>query len=223
LSIDQLSAAPQPTYGILAYYNSDVRVWSVEIRDVQIGIGVVGCSDVRIANVFLKYTGDPYNGLPDPAIWVTSSDDVTIRHGESRNTGVGPGGDGEVSVSNSSSVEILYMHSVDCGASAFYLVNCDSCKVEGTEVHRAEEWGIDVVNGSDNVTVRNNVVKWCRYGGSVFHENNSAGGTFTGNYFQDNNWSGVANCNAINVKGDPSKMTIQNNQAIPPPEYCIWP
>ena len=105
---------------------------------------------------------------------------------------------------------------IDCGASAIYYVNCDDCSIEGTVIHRADEWGLDIVGGSDNFVASNNTVNWSDFGGSIFHEYNSTGGSFTNNTFIDNNQQGVANCNALNV-------TIDGNTASPVPDYCTYP
>lgn len=231
-------------YGVLIYGGySGTQIWGVNISNVTTGIGItattlpppsgLGCPtdpsqrprQISILDTFVSSSGDPFNGLPDPAIWISCSDNVAINYGEVRGTTNGPGGDGEVAAHHSTYVQISNMNSIDSGASAIYYVNCDNCSVSGVTIHRAGEWGLDIVNGSDNFTASNNTIKWCNWGGSVFDGAGSIGGSFTSNYFENNNVSGFSSyCNGINMSGNPTGVLMSGNVANPAPVYCTpWP
>jgi hypothetical protein len=200
-----------PTYGILSYFDTNVTIWSVKIQNTLIGIGNNHSDGTRILNTFISLNGDLFNNKADPAIWINSSNNVEVFYGEMRGRANGPGGDGEVSSYNSTNVSIFGTNSVDCGASAFYMVNCDFCSIENTIVHRANEWGLDVVSGSDNFYAENNTVKWSNFGGAVFFEFDSIGGTWKNNHFFNNRQMNVGNCDGINVKTNPNNVTLLNN------------
>jgi len=137
----------------------------------------------------------------------------------------GPSEDGEVAAHDSTNVSIYHSEFYDIGASAIYYVNCDSCNIEGTTVYSAGEWGLDIVSGSDNVTVTGNYVQGSYNGGAVFDEANSTGGTFTSNTFVSNRTSGSwgstgPHCNGINIGGAVSGVTLSGNTANPSPVTC---
>ena len=209
-------------FGILSYYNSGVIIWGLRIQNTLISIGVNGSSDVNIWDTFMQDNGNLGNGLADPNVWITDASNVTILYGEARGRANGPGGDGEIAAYNSNAVRIDGTHVIDSGASAIYLVNCDNCSVANTTIHRPGEWGIDVVSGSDNFQASNNYVAWANFGGSVFDEAGSVGGTFTGNGFYSNRRMGVGTCNGINVIGAVNGVSQSGNWANPSGVICRY-
>ena len=75
---------------------------------------------------------------------------------------------------------------------------CDSSSIVGAHVYDANEWGLDIVQGTDSVTLDGNYVAGSFYGGLVFDKVNTSG-TVTNNQFIYNNNSNYSNlCNGIN-------------------------
>lgn len=210
------------TFGVLSYHNSNVIVWGLRVQNFLISIGVNGSSNVNIWDTFMSDNGNLGNGLADPNLWISDAATVTVLYGEARGRANGPGGDGEIAAYNSTHVTIDGTHVVDSGASAIYLVNCDYCKVSNTTIHRPGEWGIDVVQGSDHFEASNNYVAWANYGGAVFDEAGSVGGSFTGNGFYSNRRRGVGSCNGINVIGSVSGVSQSGNWANPSGIICKY-
>ena len=217
-----VGAGANTGFGILNYYNSNVIIWGLSIKKFKISIGVVGSTSINIWDTFLSENGDINNNIADPNVWITDSSNVHYLYGEIRGRANGPGGDGEIAAYSSNNVVIESTGVIDSGASAIYLVNCDYCKVLNTTIHRPGEWGIDVVNGSDYFEATNNYVAWANYGGSVFDEAGSIGGTFSGNTFQQNRRKNVGNCNGINVLGSTSGVTISGNFSYPSGQSCSY-
>lgn len=228
-------------YGVIIYQGiSGSRIGGLKISNTLIGIGInaggtnpnscPGSSyrprNVTIWDTFISGTGNQSNGRADPSIWIKCADNVSIQYGEVRGVygGVYPTGDAEVASYHSTRVSISNLHAVDVGASALYFVNCDDCSVRNATIHRAGEWGIDAVSGSDRFVAKNNTVKWSNWGGSVFDEAGSIGGRFENNHFVDNNRSGFNSyCNGINIIGNPNGVSMVNNSGSPPPLYCTPP
>jgi parallel beta-helix repeat protein len=209
-------------FGVLAYGNDDVILWGLRVRNFGISIGVHTSSNVDIWDTFMSANGNLANGAADPNLWVTGSRDVVVLYGELRGRGNGPGGDGEAAVYRSTNVTIDGLHVVDSGASGIYLVNCDDCAVRNTVIHRANEWGIDVVQGSDRFVAENNAVYWSKFGGSVFDEAGSISGIFRGNTFYQNRQMGVGACNGINVIGEVAAVTQSGNSSDPAGVICKY-
>lgn len=215
-------SGPASVFGILSYYRTDLIVWGLRIQNHLISIGVNGSTNVDIWDTFMRYNGDTGNGIADPNVWITDANDVTILYGQVIGRANGPGGDGEVASYNSTSVVIDGLHTVDVGASAMYMVNCDNCRISNTQNDRPGEWGIDVVSGSDNFQANNNRVSWAKFGGAVFDEAGSVGGTFTGNTFQYNRQLGVGACNGINVIGSVAGVSQSGNTSTPAGVICKY-
>ena len=209
-------------FGILTYGNDHVLMWGLRIQNFKISVGVHTSTNVDIWDTFMRYNGVPHNGVADPNLWITQSNNVNILYGELRGRADGPGGDGEAAAYSSTNVRIDGLHVVDSGASALYLVDCDYCSVRNATIHRANEWGIDVVQGSDNFVAENNAVYWSNFGGSVFDEVGSVGGTFNGNTFNSNRRRGVGTCNGINVIGSPAGVRQSGNNSNPPGVICQY-
>lgn len=209
-------------FGILTYGNTGVRIWSLRVQNFDINIGVHTSAEIDIWDTFTRLSGDAMDSYPSPNIWIYSSDDVSIAYGEARGRANGPGGDGEVAAHDSTEVHIDGMYTVDIGASALYMVNCDGCSIRNTINHRPGEWGLDIVSGSDYFEASNNTVLNANFGGAVFDEQGSAGGSFTNNTFQDNRLLGVGNCNGINVIGTISGVSQSGNTSNPPGTICTY-
>ncbi|MEO0438571.1 MAG: right-handed parallel beta-helix repeat-containing protein [Pseudomonadota bacterium] len=210
-------------YGVLAFNAGNNQVWDVGIENFQIGVGLNGSPNGRITSVHISDTGNPFNTLPDPAIWIRNSDNTRVRFGRIDGASNGPGGDGEISCFSSRFLEIDGLNVIDSGASAIYLVGCADAVVENTVVHRAGEWGIDVVDGSSNFTARNNEVWWSNFAGSVYDETDNGPGTYENNDFRNNNLGGVANCTGVAVNGTQSNVTMIGNVVTPGPQTCSPP
>lgn len=211
---------PGGVFGILSYQRSGLIIWGLRIQNFLINIGVNGSSNVDIWDTFMRYNGNVSNGIADPNVWISDANDVVILYGEVIGRANGPGGDGEIASYNSTGVVIDGMHTVDVGASAMYMVNCDYCRISNTISHRPGEWGIDVVSGSDHFQANNNSVSWAKFGGAVFDEAGSIGGTFTGNSFNNNRQMGVGACNGINVIGNVAGVTQSGNTSTPSGVIC---
>lgn len=209
-------------FGVLAYDDSDVIIWSLRVQNFQINIGVSLSERIDIWDTFMRYNGDLTDGGASPNLWINSSDDVVVLYGEATGRANGPGGDGEVAAHNSTNVIIEGTHVIDSGASAIYYVNCDNCKIVDTFVDRADEWGVDIVQGSDSVEVRNNYIAWSSFGGAVFDEAGSVGGAFTQNVLIKNRQLGVGACNGINVIGNVSGVLNSGNSSSPSGVICKY-
>lgn len=210
------------TFGVLSYHDDSVIIWSLMVQKFLISVGVNGSSNVNIWDTFMQENGVANNGLADPNLWINSASNVTILYGEARGRGNGPSGDGEMAAYNSRNVVIDGTHVVDSGASAIYFVNCDDCSISNTTIHRPNEWGLDVVSGSDNFRAHNNTVAWANYGGAVFDEAGSVGGQFTNNSFNRNRRMGVGSCNGINVIGAISGVMQSGNTSTPSGTICKY-
>jgi hypothetical protein len=110
---------------------------------------------------------------------------------------------------------------MDSGNAGVYMVNCDDAVISNNVIHRADEWGLDIVDGSNNVTADNNEIKWSFWGAVVFDEADNGGGTFTNNDFISNNLGGGANCNGISVIGNMNNVSHSGNYANPNSLICV--
>lgn len=209
-------------FGILSYQKNGVLIWGLRLAKFGISIGVVGGTGINIWDTFMSLNGNLTNNKADPNIWISGSSDVSILWGEVRGRANGPGGDGEIAAYDSQRVEIYGTQVIDSGASAIYLVNCDYCKVSNTTIHRAGEWGLDIVKGSDYFEASNNNVFWSNFGGSVFDEAGSEGGYYSGNVFKQNRQKNVGACNGINVIGSVSGVVNTNNTSTPTGTICKY-
>jgi hypothetical protein len=217
-----LSGAPQPNeFGVLVAHDN-VLLWSLRIQFFKINIGVIQSNNVGIWDTFLSDNGDLTDGLPNPNVWINQSSNVTIFYGTFYGRANGPFGDGEVAAHNSSDVRIEGTQSIDAGASSFYFVNCDDCEIQDALSERSDEWGLDVVQGSDNFYANGNSINNAYFGGAVFTENTAIGGTFTNNIFSNNNSAGGF-CNGINVVGLIAGVVQRENTATPGPVICVVP
>jgi len=214
-----------PTYGVLSYHGDNQFIWSVDVQDVLIGVGVNGSTNVHIWDTFLRNNGNLYNGSPDPNVWIYASSGVEILYGEAYGRANGPGGDGEVAAHESQNVRIYGMHVIDSGASAIYYVNCDYCSVENAVIQRADEWGLDIVSGSDYFLSQDNTVEWSNWGGSVFDRLNSTGGQYLQTSFISNNRSGYASyCNGINTSVSGHSVPTTGSTVDSGALFCTpWP
>lgn len=216
------AAGVTPTYGIISYYKDNNIVWGVKVRLTKISIGVNGSSDVKIWDTFMQENGTS-SSAAEPNLWINNSTDVEVLWGAAIGRGNYPGGDGEIGCYDSYNVNIYGTHVIDSGASAVYFVNCDSSSMKNLVIHRPGEWGIDVVDGSDNFVADGNYVLNAQLGGAVFDEAGSVGGVFMNNTFVNNVQSGwVVPCNGINIAGNPAGVTMSGNTSSPAPVFCIF-
>ncbi|MEN5274115.1 right-handed parallel beta-helix repeat-containing protein [Stenotrophomonas lactitubi] len=210
-------------FGVLAYHQDRVIIWSLDIVGFQISAGVVGGNGVEIWDTFMRGNGIAGNATADPNLWITDSRDVTILYGQLTGRKDGPGGDGEMAIYNSSNVMIDGARVIDSGASAIYLVNCVDCTVKNSVIERPGEWGIDVVQGSHRFLADNNYVNGANYGGAVFETSGGATATFRSNRFILNRRMGVGNCNGINAKGGTAGIQSIGNTSMPSGDLCSFP
>ncbi|AEM51782.1 right-handed parallel beta-helix repeat-containing protein [Stenotrophomonas maltophilia] len=210
-------------FGVLAYHQDRVIIWSLDIVGFQISTGVVGGKGIEIWDTFMRGNGIAGNGVADPNLWITDARDVTILYGQLTGRKDGPGGDGEMAIYNSSNVMIDGARVIDSGASAIYLVNCVDCTIKNSVIERPGEWGIDVVQGSHRFLAENNMVNGANYGGAVFETSGGASATFRSNRFVFNRRMGVGNCNGINAKGGIAGVQSIGNSSIPTGDLCSFP
>lgn len=204
-----------PTYGVLTYYTNNVIIWGLRVLGSDINIGINGSRNVHVWDTFMAMNGRN-NGEADPNLWITDAHDIEILWGEALGRNNGPGGDGEIAAYQSTNVSIYGTYVTNSGASAIYLVDCDGCKVENTTIVNANEWGLDIVNGSDNFIAKNNRVSNSYYAGSVFNGSGYSGvnrsGQYIGNDFRNNNRSGTRSfCNGITYSGSLTELTLSGN------------
>ncbi len=218
-----LKGGPQADeFGVLVAGDDNI-LWGLRIQFFNINIGVTGSDNVDIWDTFLSNNGNLSDGLANPNVWINNSNDVYLYYGTYYGRSNGPGGDGEVAAHNSTNVRINGTQSIDAGASSFYFVNCDGCEIRNAFSDRSDEWGLDVVQGSDNFVADGNLISNAYFGGTVFVENDSTGGTFTNNEYYGNNKIGGAFCNGINVVGSVQGVSQSGNTAVPGPVICPYP
>lgn len=218
-----LKGGAQPNeFGILVAH-ANVIIWSLRVQFFKINIGVTLSHNVDIWDTMLSNNGDLGDGMANPNVWINNSDDVYVYYGTFYGRSNGPGGDGEVAAHGSTNVRIEGTQSIDAGASSFYFVNCDGCSIRDAYSERSDEWGLDVVQGSDNFVADNNLIANAFFGGTVFVEDTSVGGTFTNNEYYGNNKIGGAFCNGINVVGAVAGVVQSGNIAVPGPVICPYP
>lgn len=217
-------------FGVVVYDDTGVLIWALRVRKFRTNIVVNISDNVVIADTFMLENGDPANGLADPNLWINASNNVAINYGEAFGRNDGPFGDGEIACYNSTEVNIYGTHVVYSGASGIYYVNCDDSSISNASVEHANEWGLDI-HGSDNFVASNNFIAWSNFGGSVFEEaqtiggsnpTTSIGGQFLYNAFQGNRQLGVANCNGVNVDWDISHVTFIGNTTNSGSVSCQW-
>ncbi|TQV72207.1 right-handed parallel beta-helix repeat-containing protein [Aliikangiella marina] len=208
------------TFGILSYDTSNVNIWTLDIEQFKISVGVNLSSQVKISNVWANHNGDPNNESAggtsgsDPHIWISKSQFVDVKYGNyyGQADGYKPGGDGELAAYDSTFVNFDSTYVWNSGASGIYLVNCDNCSIRNTRVANADGWGLDVVGGSNNFSASGNIVDGARFSAVIFHEDVNGPGVFSNNQFWgSNNYSGVGNCPAINVRGNLTNVTLFGN------------
>jgi hypothetical protein len=204
-----------PTFGILTYYTQNVIVWGLRVHGATINIGINGSRDIHVWDTFMALNGRD-NGAADPNLWITDAHDIDILWGEALGRNNGPGGDGEIAAYNSTNVSIYGTYVTNSGASAIYLVGCKGCKVENATIVHANEWGLDIVNGTDNFIAKNNRVSGSWYAGSVFsgsgYPNVNRNGQYIGNDFRDNNRSRIRQfCNGVAYSGSAFAFTMSGN------------
>lgn len=210
-------------FGVLAFEAGNNQAWELEVENFLIGVGYKSSPNSKILAVYFRGNGASSNSKADPAIWITDSDNVSVRYGRIDGAGNGPGGDGELACYNSRHLEIDGLNVIDSGASGIYLVNCDDATVKNATIHRASEWGIDVVDGSSNFTALNNIVWWSYYAGSVFDESDNGPGTYRNNDFKGNNTGRIANCTGVAVIGNQSNVNMFGNAVSPGFQTCSHP
>jgi len=218
-----LSTGAGGNFGVLAYHQDRIIIWSLDIVGFQISTGVVGGKGVDIWDTFMRANGIAGNNVADPNLWITDSRDVTILYGQLTGRKDGPGGDGEMAIYNSSNVMIDGARVIDSGASAIYLVNCVDCTIKNSVIERPGEWGIDVVQGSQRFLAENNAVSGANYGGAVFETSGGTTATFRSNRFIQNRRLGVGNCNGINAKGGVAGVLSTGNISLPSGDLCAFP
>ncbi len=192
---------------------------------MRTNIWIENSSNVFITGIHLSNNGwpnTPGNSIADPNIYIANSSNVLIQWGQILGQNNWPFGDGEIACYFSDNVTISGTQLFFSGTSAIYFVGCDNSRVENANIQFAGGWGLDIVSGSDNFTAINNSIKYSRLGASIFQETQQTGGTYKWNIFNYNNTSGFANCNGLNITGDPLSMSISGNSANPAPISCGW-
>lgn len=215
-----------PTFGILTYYTQNIIIWGLRLNGAIINIGINGSRDVHVWDTFMALNGRD-NGAADPNLWITDAHDIEILWGEALGRNNGPGGDGEIAAYNSINVRIYGTYVTNSGASAIYLVACKDCSVENTTIVHANEWGLDIVNGTNNFIAKNNRVSGSWYAGSVFsgsgYPSANINGQYIGNDFRDNNRSGIRQfCNGVAYSGSSSAFTMSGNTGNPALTCKAW-
>lgn len=217
-------------YGVITS-DDNIVIWGMLIKNAVANIGIIGSTNVDILDTFVRYNGLPNDGAANPNIWITGATDVTLYYGAAYGRANGPGGDGEVAAYDSTDVHVEGTWLVDSGASALYFVNCDDCTVSDATVYNAGEWGLDIVDGSDNFVATNNAISNSRYAGSAFTQSDdpngqysgNIGGTYIGNTFYMNNYGNMPNaCNGIAVRGNINALTLSGNTANPAGTICTF-
>jgi hypothetical protein len=211
-----------PNYGVAASSDNNVLVWDMEIKSVKMPIMIDNSDYTQVAAVDINNSGNVSNASADPYIWINSSDYVELLYGTYTGRTNGPGGDGEVACYNSTNLYILGTNVMQSGAAGIYLVNCDNAVVENAVIHNGDEWGIDIVNGSNNFIGINNEIKWSYWGAVIFDETNNGTGTFNNNDFILNNISGSVSCQGIVVFGNTGNVSLSGNYANPNPVICPY-
>lgn len=221
-----------PTFGVLTHARSNVTLWSLDIRKMNISVGVnAGSSNVSIANVFTSQNGLGNNGIAEPNIWINQSNNILINYGAMTGRANGPAGDGEIACYDSQSVTVYGTQVINSGASGMYFVNCDDAHIENTLISRADEWGLDI-HGADNFMAVNNTIQYSDFGGSVFEEAqtiggplpaNSIGAQYINNRFIGNNVRRVAACPGINIDAVSfSHLYLSGNSVNNGALTCAW-
>lgn len=209
-----------PEYGVLAWADTDVTIWSVELDYVENPINIVNGSDgASIWDTYVTHPGVD-DGAPNPSIWIDDSDYVTVLYGAIVGRSNGVGGDGEIACRNSNYMNVDGTYVSSSGAAGMYFVNCDNATVENATIVSGDEWGLDVVDGSGNFTATGNTINSNFWGAVVFDEADNGSGTFTGNSFTGNNTSGSVNCQGIVVIGNVGNVSQSGNTASPGPVIC---
>ena len=210
------AAGHQPDYGVIVGNVSGATAWGLRIRNTRIGIGANGASNATFLSNYISQNGVQYDGIASPSFWINSSSNVLIQYGEIQGSSENGGGDGEIAAYHSTNVVVSAVYLNWSGAAGVYMVNCDSCRVENSYIRYSGEFGLDIVDGSDNFIARNNEVSHSRYGGAIFTQTTNAGGEFTGNNFMNNRFEGPGCCLGVSVIGDMNVPNISGNTPIGP-------
>jgi hypothetical protein len=186
-----------PTYGVLSYHLNNVKVEDVHVRQVLIGIGVVGGSQFTAKRVDIRQNGLVSNGVADPSMWITGVTGVTIEDSVFEGTiwpGVIQDADGGTAIYHSSNVS--FVRNLGLKSGIVYLWDVQGGVISDNESYEATEWALDIVEGTADVVFSNNHVEDAGWGASVIVRTSNL--LFEDNVFIGNNRFGWASCGGIN-------------------------
>ncbi len=222
------SSGSLATYAVLSYFDVNPTMWSLNIQNTKIALGIKGSSGASILNNWISLTGDLNNGIPDPSIWISDAVNTKLWYGYivGRNNGAaGPQGfligDGEVGCYNSNGLTVTGTRHDYSGTSSFYLVNCDNAVLDNVSVFYSNGFGLDIVDGTDNLVIKNTKVYHSRLAASIYDEVENSNGSYLNNTFYNNNTTNQSNCAGISVAGNPANLNLSGNNVTPSPEFCL--
>ncbi|MEM7704855.1 MAG: right-handed parallel beta-helix repeat-containing protein [Pseudomonadota bacterium] len=220
-----------PEFGILAFQSPGSLIYDNQVTAGRIGIGVQSSNSARILTNTVFDTGDPSDGIPDGNIWIKLSSSVRLEWGSATGDGTfipGPQGfligDGGVICDDSANLRVTGTNVYESGSAGYYLVDCPNATIRNVSLIDNNGWGVDAPFGDGGLLVENTLIRRSGRGGSVFGSNGAETAVFDSVTFDNNNFSGQANCNGVNVAGAPtSVVTTPGSTANPAGVLCAYP
>ncbi len=221
------SSLRNPTDGALLrfHYANNVRVKNIVIdNSIRMNLNFFQSNNILIKDSTFKRAGYAIFENPKQSPSIYSGASQHIRTFESSNINVtqntfigrnnGPRGDGSADFYDSSGITVFNNHFQNTGASSIYLVNSNTVTVDSNLIENPNENGIDIVDGSSDITIKNNIVCGSNFHPGIvspglFHDGISSGSTCPTRVRVENNNTFSDNCSA--------PMNVDRWAVRPPP------
>jgi len=190
--------------------SSNITIENVVVRNtVGIGIGITGSSNVRVQDTTVRNIG--LDVKLRQAIWVTTGSRSVVLDGvsiEGRSDDVAGGDHAITCIDGVRGFTVTNSRSQFAGSGAVAINNCSSINVSGNTLIDGREHGVDIVNGSVDAIVQNNVITGFDRSAMVFDDHswqcagcgsNPTGIRVVGNRMSNNNRVNLARCRGIAV------------------------
>ena len=118
---------------------------------------------------------------------------------------------------------ILDPNNHENGNSALYLENSDNLLVENCSIYNTGAWGVVVLSGCDNITIRNNKCSGSIRQSGIAISGNCTNFTIDNNYCENNRYSGIIvepHCRYGVISNNKCLNNIENNIILVDNENC---
>ncbi|MCX7553669.1 right-handed parallel beta-helix repeat-containing protein, partial [Marinicella sp. S1101] len=222
------------TFTVLVYNSTNVNLDNIVFNNLYEtrGVGVKLGSFIELKNLEFNFSG--FLTSVKESTWTNDSNDVLIDGVIVNGQNDGIFGRGSIACYRSFNYVVQNSVSIDSGGAGFYLNSCWDFEIKNNQINGGSEWGVDIVNGSHDGIVDNNIISNKRFGAMVIDDHSGAiGGAGQGkapyniviknNTMIGNNIGGTSNCSGVNVVLDSlnNGVDVQNsNSNNNGPLYC---